>query len=410
MTNDEAQLTKEARMTKSECRATSWIVAVLAALLFSLSWTGLCRAQVRKPVKGAKAPETSVDSSFQPEDLTKLAVIAFTEERNRQNQSDQQRLVEDIFVQTLLDRGHTVVARSDMQSVLTEQELAKSGLTDDNAVAVGKLLNIPAVLVVRITEYSLETQYDAKRNNRSQMARASVGARLINVDTGGIWWQGNHSLTDEVEVKSELLQILFQLTERLARSFPQKPSPDKSAKKKPLFDPLAIEKLALVMVGENRRPSEIRSFGNIQQQRTDQQRLVEDKLGIQLGKKGYTLVSRSDLQSVMQEKRFRESGLTEENVTELGKLLNIPAVIVVRITDCEAEEFQKKTGPRMTRATMATAALGARLISVETGQVLWCRAGIDSQEVGGKLEATELLAKVAKKIGDSLPSRNTSKK
>jgi hypothetical protein len=295
--------------------------------------------------------------------------------------------------------------------VLTEQELTKSGLTDDNAVAVGKLLNIPAVLVVRITEYSLETQFDSKKNTRTQMARATVGARLINVDTGGIWWQGNHSLSDSVEVKSELLLVLYQLTERLARSFPEKPSADKSSKKKSRFDPQTIEKLALVMVGDSRRQNSFSGFGRMDQQRTDQQRLVEDKLGIQLGKKGYTLVSRSDLQAVMQEKRFQQSGLTEENVTELGKLLNIPAVMVVRITDCEAEDYQKKSGSRSTmRATMATAALGARLVSVETGEVVWCRAGIDSQEVGGKLEATELLSKVAKKICDALPSRGANKK
>ena len=387
------------------------LLPIAVVLLVALSWSGRCAAQARRPAKGGKAPETSADASFLPQELSKLAVIVSTEERNRQSQSDQQRLVEDIFVQTLLDRGHTVVARSDIQSVLKEQELTKSGLTDSNAVAVGKLLNIPAVLVVRITEYSSETQRDAKKNTSVTTARATVGARLINVETGGIWWQGNHSLSDVVKVKSELVLVLAQLTERLARTFPEKSSPDKSSKKTGHFDPQTVDKLALIMVGDARRQSSYSSIARTGQQRLDQQRLVEDKLGIQLSKKGYTLVSRSDLQAVMQEKQFQQSGLTEENVAELGKLLNIPAVMVVRITACETDEYQKKSGARSTsRATMATAALGARLVSVETGEVLWCRTDIESEDVGGKLEASELLTKVAKKIGDALPQRGSSKK
>lgn len=371
-------------------------------------------AQTRKPAKG-KAPETSSDASFQPDDLAKLAVIAYTEERRGQSQSDQQRLVEDIFVQTLLDRGHLVVARSDLKSVLTEQELENSGLTDSNAVALGKLLNVPAVLVIRITEYALETQRASSNNTRVQTARATVGARLISVDTGGIWWQGTHSLSDTVQVKGELVQVLAQVAERLARAFPAKSSKPSG------FDPEAVDKLAVVMVGDPRRRSSIPSLSRGGQQRTDDERLVEDKLGILLSNKGYALVSRSDLEALMREKSLQGSGLTEENASELGKLLNVPAVMVVRITECEAEEFQKKasgskskTGTRQTgstaRANMATAALGARLISVQTGEVLWCRTAIDAQEVGGKLETSQVLAKVAKKIGDTLPQRSSKKK
>lgn len=386
------------------------IVMVAVASCCGQGW-----AQVRKPAKG-KAPETSTDASFQPKNLAKLAVIAFTEQRRGESQSDQQRLVEDIFVQSLLGHGHLVVARSDLKAVLTEQDLENSGLTDSNAVAVGKLLNIPAVLVVRITEYALESQYDAGRNTRVQTARATVGARLIDVDTGGIAWQGTHSLSDTVQVKGELVQVLAQVAERLARAFPEK------ASKPAGFDAEKIDKLAVVMVsGSRTRSASFSSLSRGGSQRADEQRLVEDKLGIALSNKGYALVSRSDLEALLREKSLRESGLTEENVSQLGKLLNVPAVMVVRITACEADEFQKKTGSAKkkaatrplgasTRANMATAALGARLISVQSGEVLWCRAAIDSQEVAGKLETSQVLAKVVKKIGDALPARGSAKK
>jgi curli biogenesis system outer membrane secretion channel CsgG len=380
------------------------LTLITTLLLIAIGWSA-CAAQARRAVKGAKAPETFSDDNFRPEELAKLAVLAATDVRGQQIQSDRQRLVEDIFVQALLARGHVVVARSDIRSVLTEQQLAKSGLTDDNAVAVGKLMNVPAVLVVQITECALETQRDPKTRSQTQIAQATVGARLINVETGGIWWQGTHSLSDTVTVKSELVLVLAQLTERLARAFPQK-SPDKSR-----FDLEAIDKLALVMLGDSRKPRRGAPPVTADQQRLNQERLVEDKLGILLGKKGYAQVSRSDLEAVMQEKRFQESGLTEEDVSALGKLLNIPAVLVVRITAYESEEFQKKPGSRASpRATMATAALGARLVSVETGEVLWCRTDIESEEVKSRLETSDILSKAVKKIADALPARGSSKK
>jgi len=387
----------------------SLVVAVL--FLLASPWCG-SRPVDARPSKGARAPETSSDESFRAQDLAKLAVIVSTEGRRQdsrgnprqtQTQSDPQRLVEDVFVQTLLEKGHVVVARSDIKAVLKEQELASSGLTDDNAAAMGKLLNVPAVMVVTITEYTSENQRDGKKNAQVIMARASLGARLVSVETGGICWQGRHSLSEAIEGRSELLLLLDKVTEKLARAFPVK-EPAKTGKKKSSFDPKGIEKLALIMVGDSRSRN-LRIDRKMDP--SDQQRLVEDKLGILLGNKGYALVSRSDLQSVMQEKQFQESGLTEENVSDLGKLLNIPAVMVVRITEFGAESQRKLGGKSKpnSNVTVAIAALGARLVSVETGEILWCRTSIESEEVAGKLDATEVLTKVAAKIGNAFPNR-----
>ena len=314
-------------------------------------------------------------------------------------QTDQQRLVEDLFVQTLLQRGHVVVARSDIKSVLTEQSLANSGLTDSDAAAVGKLLNVPAVLVVRITEYASDNQRNTKRNSNVRLGQVTVGAQLVSVETGEIWWQGTHTASEAISGNGELPLVLAKVTGRLAMAFPAK-----TAKANP-YDPKDIHKLALVMVGETRRRNNnLGGVGSDFQGSSEDKlkRFVEDKLGVVLGNKGYVLVSRSDLQAVMQEKRFQQSGLTEENVSEFGKLLNVPAVMVVRITECGSDNVQN--------ATVATAALGARLVSVETGEILWCRTWIESQKVGGKLNTTQVLSKVAKKIGDAFPSKHSAKR
>jgi hypothetical protein len=368
------------------------------SLWLTFSCCGQHLVQAKSPSKAGPAPETSLNESFHPHELAKVAVIAFTEVRKRQVQSDQQRLVEDLFVQALLQRGHVVVARSDIKSVLTEQSLATSGLTDSNAAAVGKLLNVPAVLVVRITEYATENQREKRKNSNVRLGQVTVGAQLVSVETGEIWWQGNHTASEVISGNGELPVVLAKVTGRLAMAFPAK-----IAKANP-YDPKDIHKLALVMVGETRRRNINLGVGSDYQGSGEDKlkRFVEDKLGVALGNKGYVLVSRSDLQAVMEEKRFQQSGLTEENVSDFGKLLNVPAVMVVRITECGADSVQN--------VTVATAALGARLVSVETGEILWCRTWIESQKVRGKLDTTQLLAKVAKKIGDAFPSKHSAKR
>ena len=158
------------------------------------------------------------------------------------------------------------------------------------------------------------------------------------------------------------------------------------------FEPGKINKLALIM--EANSPQN----GLRQPSGPNQLQDVEDQLSILLGKKGYTLVSRSEMQTLLKEKQFQASGLTEENITVFGKMLNVPIVLVVRITDSSAPTS-------MRNQSMTTAAVGARLVSVETGEVLWCRTYIESQKTASKLDQSQVLTKVTKKVGDLFPSR-----
>jgi len=348
-----------------------------------------------------QAPETSTDAAFKPQSLTKLAVIVANSNdgsrsgsglggrSNEQgSQPNRQRLVEDVFVQSLLELGHVVVARSDLKAVLKEQSLGQSGLTDSNTVAVGKLLNVPAVLVVKITEYASETQRAARRNAPSTSGQVTISARLVSVETGTVWWQGKHTIKEAIDTTSHLQFILEKVADKLAKAFPAK-QPDKPK----AFEPGEIKKLALIMES-NARPGSLRQQGS-----SDQLQEVEDKLSIMLGNKGYTLVSRTDLQTVMKEKQFQASGLTEENVTSFGKLLNVPAVLVVRITDSGPPSGQRSN------QGVIIAAIGARLVSVETGEVLWCRTDIEAKQSASKLDQSQVLTQVTKKVGDLFPSR-----
>jgi curli biogenesis system outer membrane secretion channel CsgG len=364
----------------------------------------------------SKAPETSQDAAFVPQSLTKLAVIVSpnsgggrrglgSKMNGQAPQTNQQRLVEDVFVQQILQLGHVVVARSDLKSVLKEQAMEQSGLTDSNAVEVGKLLNVPAVLVVRINEYTVDSpgggggggpggggpggQRGAGRKNAPVInGRATVGARLVNVETGAVLWQGNHTIAEAIPSPAHIQFLLAKVADKLANAFPakepSKPSP---------FEPKDIVKLALIMEAKPKSGSS-RSQGA-----PDELQLIEDKLSIQLGNKGYSLVSRSDIQTLMQEKQFQSSGLTEENVAAFGKLLNVPVVMVVRMTDSGPPNATSRN------QGMAFASLGARLVSVETGEVLWCRTYGDSKAIASKVDQAQVLTEVTQKIGNMFPDR-----
>ena len=117
--------------------------------------------------------------------LDKLAVVVVGNNRlpRAAPQSDQQRLVEDEFLQVLIEKGYSLVSRSDMASVMKEQTFQRSGVTEDNAAALGKLLNVPAVLVVRITRCTAEHQRSIRSNGQVLVA----GIAWCALGERGIW-------------------------------------------------------------------------------------------------------------------------------------------------------------------------------------------------------------------------------
>jgi hypothetical protein len=133
--------------------------------------------------------------------------------------------------------------------VAKEQQFQKSGLTEDNAVALGKLLNVPAVLMVRITDYAADNHQAfglnqgfgalqppgakqgtrqpggaAKRQEPHTTARAALAARLIDVNRGEIWWTHGTWMSKEVSSKGDATKVLDNAAKEVAEYFP--PAPD----------------------------------------------------------------------------------------------------------------------------------------------------------------------------------------
>ena len=86
--------------------------------------------------------------------------------------------IANMFVMELMKKGYTVVERSQVKTLLKEQEFQASDLASDQGAAkAGKILNVPAVLMIDIPKYGNE--------------KMSMSAKLIDVETAAILWIGS---------------------------------------------------------------------------------------------------------------------------------------------------------------------------------------------------------------------------
>jgi len=82
--------------------------------------------------------------------------------------------VGDMFSMQLLQKGYSPVERSQVQKVLEEQSFQAGELTpEDTAVKAGRILNVPAVMVVNVSTTSEDI---------------SMTAKMLEVESGSILW------------------------------------------------------------------------------------------------------------------------------------------------------------------------------------------------------------------------------
>ena len=85
----------------------------------------------------------------------------------------------DFFSMELMKRGYTPVERAQVQALLKEQQFQSSGVTSDqDAAKAGRILNVPAVMLINIPTYKEEINMTAK---------------IVSVEDGSVLWIGNGS-------------------------------------------------------------------------------------------------------------------------------------------------------------------------------------------------------------------------
>ncbi len=127
-------------------------------------------------IGGCSLGESHVRAGFDFAKLDKVAIIDVEGDVGGEAARNQ---IADFFAMELLKKGYTPVERAQVKSILKEQEFQAKGLTSqEDAIRAGKILNVPAVLVVNIPNFSEEM---------------SMTAKMLDVTDGSILWAGSGS-------------------------------------------------------------------------------------------------------------------------------------------------------------------------------------------------------------------------
>lgn len=119
--------------------------------------------------------------------------------------------------------------------------------------------------------------------------------------------------------------------------------------------------------------------------------------------KRYELVERAKLSSlVIGELRFQQSGMTDADAVELGKLANAKAMMLVQVTDLQSVTSGNERS--FITFTRDRARMTMRIIDVQTGKLLWLASAKGTSSALGGSEPIELVKKMIADTIAKLPA------
>ncbi len=120
--------------------------------------------------------ESFMRAGYDFSQLNKVAVIEVSGAVRGEGAKNQ---IGDFLAMELLRKGYTPVERAQVQALLKEQKFQATDVTsDEGAARAGRILNVPAVLLINIPTY------------REEM---NMTVKMIDVEDGGILWMGSGS-------------------------------------------------------------------------------------------------------------------------------------------------------------------------------------------------------------------------
>ncbi|MCD4832112.1 MAG: glycine zipper 2TM domain-containing protein [Anaerohalosphaeraceae bacterium] len=114
-------------------------------------------------------------------DFTEVETVAVIDVVGPVGSEGAKNQIADFVVMELLAKGYAPIERSQIQSLLKEQEFQASGMTpEQGAVAAGRILNVPTVILVNIPQFK---------------ESISLTVKMLDVEDGSVLWVGSGSGT-----------------------------------------------------------------------------------------------------------------------------------------------------------------------------------------------------------------------
>jgi len=111
-------------------------------------------------------------------DFGRIDKIAIVDVSGRVYNEAVKNRISNLFTMALMRKGYTFIDRKDTKVILKEQQFQASDMTTkEGAARAGRLLNVPALMMIEIPRYS--------------GGKIDMMAKLIDVEDGTILWLGD---------------------------------------------------------------------------------------------------------------------------------------------------------------------------------------------------------------------------
>ena len=134
--------------------------------------------------------------------------------------------VTGVFNEVMLSKGFSVVERSDFDTVLKEQKFQSDwgGDSTRRAAEIGKALNVPAILIVRVSRASWRQRYGYNPSTGTTLpdidVNTSISAKLVDVERAAIVWQATYA-GEQPGSNADAFQSVIEICARgVANAFP----------------------------------------------------------------------------------------------------------------------------------------------------------------------------------------------
>jgi curli biogenesis system outer membrane secretion channel CsgG len=129
---------------------------------------------------------------------------------------------------------------------------------------------------------------------------------------------------------------------------------------------------------------------------------VADTFGLELMRRGFNVIERSQLRAVINEEALVQSGLIESAKAAL-KVSGVDSIVVGSISSYNCRPGTIVAGSLVLSTNNCHVSLSMKMLDVQTGDILWAANGAHSQN-DVNMTANKVLKAVIEALADQIPS------
>ncbi len=110
-------------------------------------------------------------------------------ERYKEYFPEAPEVIRDALESSLIKTGWQIIEREKISKVLAELQLQATGLTLENSVKIGKMLNADVIIIGQVTSYVQGAVEDKSPTGGLEHTTVGFNVRAVNIDSGVIMWK-----------------------------------------------------------------------------------------------------------------------------------------------------------------------------------------------------------------------------